>query len=230
MCWSAQASFTTFCIGSILSLILIIRNAPYDRLFGIFFLWVILMQLLEYLMWRDVDCKGNLNNVASQMAWFQNLTQPIVGGLLILAYVYTGQSLKDKNKKSPLPFQLFCSILVAYTFTFLWWIFTKKPYKDKFCAQPCDDHHLQWPWAKKENYGSYIWISYYIAFAAIIIASLRNKAWLILSAYLVVTCLIAALFLPFSKSMGSWWCVFAIGGPLLKLFLPVSMFDQPLVY
>jgi len=232
MCWSEKASLTTFIIGLVLCLFLIIRNAAYDRLFGIFFMWVIFMQFLEYLMWRDIECKGNLNNIASQIAWFQNLTQPLVCGILLIVYVYVGQTLKEKNKNSPIPLPLFVVLLIAYAWLFLWWIFDKKPYKEKFCTQPCKNncrgHYLQWPWIK--NHGSLIWTGYFIAFAAIIVASLRNKAALILSAYLLISCAIASIFLPFSKAWGSWWCVFAIGGPFLKLLIPSSIFDQPLLY
>ena len=232
MCWSEKSSLTTFLIGTIVSLFLIVRNKAYDRLFGIFFVWIIFMQFLEYLMWRDINCTTNLNNIASQMAWFQNLSQPLIGGILLIVYVYVGRTLKDKNKNSPIPLVLFTILLIAYAWLFLWWIFDKKPYKTTFCTQPCKTNcggrHLQWAWTK--NYGSLIWIGYFIMFAVIIVASLRNKAGLILSAYLLITCVIAAIFLPFSKALGSWWCVFAIGGPVVKLLIPTSIFDQPLLY
>ena len=71
MCWSLEASISTFIIGSIASLALILRNKPYDRLFGIFFFWVIFMQFLEVLMWMDQNCDKGLNNIGCQLAWFQ---------------------------------------------------------------------------------------------------------------------------------------------------------------
>jgi len=32
--------------------------------------------------------------------------------------------------------------------------------------------------------------------------------------------------LPIIKSIGSWWCVFAVGGPVLKTLIPLSYFKN----
>jgi len=222
MCWSSEASLTFFIIGWALCLGLIIRNGKYDRLFGIFFMWIIFMQFLEYLIWLDQKCDKGINNVACQMAWFQNLMQPLVGGILTIIYIYGAK----KGKKPIIPLPIFISLLVAYLIAFLTWIFVEKPYKDKLCSKPCKGckHNLQWPWGN--NYNGSIWIAYALALAIVLIAAMRNRAGLVLGVYLVVTCIISACFIPITKSLGSWWCVFAVGGPLVKLLIPLSFFKN----
>lgn len=223
MCWSREASLATFALGWGASAYLIFRNGPADRLWGFFFLWVTGMQFLEFLQWSDQAC-GELNNVASQIAWFQNLAQPLVGGALLAAYVYTGATLAARNTHSHVPLQALAAAMTAYTVAFLAWIFAARPYQTHMCAKPAKDcaHHLQWPWTK--DFPSWIWIAYFAALAVIVLASLKNRGAAALSAYLVVTCVVASLFMPFSKAVGSWWCVFAIGAPVLKAAVPLAWF------
>ena len=220
MCWSSDASLSFFVIGMVICSWLLLRNGAYDRMFGLFFIWVIGMQLLEYLIWLDQDCDGNLNNIACQIAWFQNLMQPVIGGILVIVYIYS------QKPKPIIPLPLFISILLGYVIWFISWIFMEKPYNDKMCAKPCQgcEHNLQWPWI--ENYDSSIWVGYFIAFSTMVIASFKNKGGRVLSSYLLITCLIAICFLPLIKSIGSWWCVFAVGGPVLKTMIPLSYFKN----
>ena len=214
MCWSSEASLSFFIVGTILSLWLVQRNGLYDRLFGFFFLWVITMQILEYLMWIDQECETNLNNNACQIAWFQNLMQPVVCALLIMRYSYN-QAIFS------LPI-----FIILYLLWVLIWIFREKPYKDKMCAKPCEncEHNLQWPWIK--NYDKSIWIGYYILLTITIISTVKNKGSQILGLYLLITCIIAASLMPVTKLVASWWCVFAVGGPILKAIIPLTYFKK----
>ena len=164
-----------------------------------------------------------MNNVASQLAWFQNLAQPVVGALLVVLYVYAGRTLAGKRKHSSASSIVPLSVLVAaiglYVALVGVWVVTAKPYAVDMCARPSDgcEHHLEWPWTQKDTW---IWYAYFAAFCVMILATLKNKAALLLSFYLVATCAAAATAMPFKKAMGSWWCVFAVGGPLFKLLVP----------
>ena len=65
MCYSAESSIQTYWIGLVSSLILLIFGSKYDKALGLFFLPVIHVQLAEYFIWTDLECKGN-NQIATR--------------------------------------------------------------------------------------------------------------------------------------------------------------------
>ena len=206
MCWSAEASLAFFVVGWAVSGVLICRNAPMDRFWRFFFLWVTGMQFLEFLMWRDQRC-GALNNAASQAAWVQNLAQPLVGLALALAYV----------QFSPGTRKVLVAVAVAYLACVVAWAATAKPFSKSLCAhaeEACGGS-LRWPWAR--DFPKWVWGGYFAAFAVLVLATWKNRSARTMSIYLCATLAVAAAFAPFEKAMGSWWCVFAVGGPALKL-------------
>ena len=227
MCWNKPASLTTFIIGWSLSLLLILRNKPMDKIWGILFMFVTSMQLLEFLIWSDQkngNCndgkfKGKLNNVASQIASIQNLLQPVIGGVILLVFLP-----RDKFLFSPVVFAL---IILIYFITIVVWIFTNKLYKKTLCTIPCSksgcqNHNLQWQWLKDDFSGKYIWYGYFISLLVLLIAQSKTKGGLYLSIFLILTCIISATVYPFKKAMGSWWCVMAVMGPMIKLLIPAD--------
>ncbi len=206
MCWSAEASLAFFVVGWAASGILICRDAAMDRFWGIFFLWVTAMQFLEFLMWRDQQC-GALNNAASQAAWAQNLAQPLVGLALALAYV----------RYSPGARQALVGVAVAYAACVLAWAVTAKPFAEHLCARADEacSGSLRWPWAR--DFPKWVWGAYFAAFGVLVLATWKNRSARVMCLYLCATLAVAAAFTPFEKALGSWWCVFAVGGPVLKL-------------
>ena len=228
MCFSAKTSITSFLIGWFCSIFLIFRNKEGDRLFGFIFLWVNLMQLLEYLMWIDQKCE-KLNNIASQLAWFQNIMQPLIGFIVIFLYIFKGKTFKERNKKSLIPIPILLIAFSLYAIYFIFWIIKNKPYKTNFCTKPCggscNNHYLQWPWTTK--FDKKIWVFYFAACLLFLITSIKNKAGLFLGVFLILTAIISSSIMPFKNSFGSSWCVFSIAGPLLKIIIPVKFFSNP---
>ena len=76
MCINAPVSLITGLTSLGICTFLIYRNNPYDRFIGVTFIFVSLMQIIEFLMWIDQKCYF-LNNIASKLAfillWFQPL-------------------------------------------------------------------------------------------------------------------------------------------------------------
>jgi hypothetical protein len=234
MCWSKGASLISFIIGSAASIALIIRNKPLDRLWGIFFLFVITMQLFEFLIWSDqpkngsTDCEtgkynGKLNNAVSQISSIQNFLQPFIIGILILFFISN-----DKILVKPIVLKI---SLAIYFIGIIVWIFNKKLYQKKLCTIPCKetgcyDHNLQWQWTFTEYSGSYLWFMYIFLMIFTCSVMSKVKGGLYLTIYLVITLLISLFVYPFKKSVGSWWCVLAVLGPVVKLLIPADKLED----
>jgi hypothetical protein len=223
MCWSKESSLTTFIVGMSACIYLYCRNKTSDRLYAIFFAFVLCMQFLEFLIWsdqptteRDKTCKtapyhGRLNNAASQVAALQNLLQPVVGGLLVLYFL-------SKSSAQTRPLKL---VVGMYGAAIVAWVIMKRMYKQKLCTRPLSNgRHLQWPWITEKVAGHAIWYGYFATLAFVLVSMLKIPGGKTMAGYLVATMLVSMSVYPFKKAMGSWWCVAAVGGPLLKVAFP----------
>lgn len=236
MCWSWQASLVGFILGTVLSIILIIRNKPWDRYWGFLFLFIISMQFLEFLIWLDQplsgkDCttgkyEGKLNNIASQVASVQNFLQPTVAILLTVLLIPKKDTLSNSQTVNILGFIISITSVIV-------WIFSKKLYKTTLCTIPCNgcnNHHLKWQWADSRitpfNTGHSIWWVYKITTVLFLLNLCKTMGGLILGITILIAFIGASTIYPFNQAVGSWWCVSAVGAPLLKLLLPTDMMNK----
>ena len=106
MCISARASIISF-LTNLFSCIALVKfgNANlrfYNYIIATFLIFVSLMQLVDFGMWIDLDCKSGYNKLASAAGVILIFLQPLV---IILAYSYfikskVGESFYNKNIKS----------------------------------------------------------------------------------------------------------------------------------
>ena len=82
MCISANVSISTFVISIISSLVLIYYGEPRWKteniIIGTFFIYVAIVQLLEWMMWVDLDGKIGINRVATLVTPIYVYVQPLV--------------------------------------------------------------------------------------------------------------------------------------------------------
>ena len=226
MCWSAKTSLTSFILGYCICSILLIRNRPYDRFWGLFFMFVITMQLLEFLIWLDQpkkgtsDCstgkyRGKLNNVASQIAVYQNLLQPVALMILIIIFYQKEKLLVSKT--------VLIVSMTIYMIILLIWTCKKTMFKKILCTIPCqkscNTHHLQWQWLRPSIAGWIIWTFYFVMLIVGLLSITKTISGAGLGVFLLLSLLIASFVYPFKRAAGSWWCVMAVVGPLVKIVL-----------
>ena len=74
MCISAKVSLNVFSIGVILLLLLnILGNSQYkthNLYLSFIFIFVILMQIVDYLIWKDIECKTGFNKIAGIIVFY----------------------------------------------------------------------------------------------------------------------------------------------------------------
>ena len=200
MCFSAKLSLTSFLVGIITSLLLIRygneESKETNKAIGYFFMFVSIMQLIEYLMWKDLKCVSGLNKIASIFGPLFNHLQPII--LLILGYLYIGDGIVDKN---------IILILNALYFGYV----IKKYNPDLTCTTVNNVGHLDWQWKYGFNYNIYHLMMFVNASQFI-----KNKNLMI---SLVLSYIILYFNILNKNNIGELWCFSVTGIPLINLFV-----------
>jgi len=188
------------------------------------------MQLFEFLIWKDQpkkgtnSCKtgkykGNLNSVISKISAIQNLLQPVIYGIIILSLV--------PKKNLSVNSNIIIVSIVLYMIALIVWIMKTNLISKKLCTKPCkdecDNHHLQWQWVKDKFSGKLMWILYFSLLAFMLFCTIKNTGGLILAVFLVISCLLSLTVYPLRKAAGSWWCLLAVLGPILKFLIPAHI-------
>jgi len=210
MCWSFEASISTFIAGMVGSGLLYARGRPIDRALALFAAYVLSMQGLEALMWTDPTCKKGINVPASIIALIQNVGQPLVGGWLF----YNFYSAASK------PYVI--KIMAVYGIMLLGWLLSNwKVFQQKgfFCTQPSDKHDLQWNWASGDR-DNVFWGTFVLAVMALLFMINDKPVALTIGGYTLLSYIYSYYKYLNVKAVGSWWCVFATALPYLGLALP----------
>lgn len=207
MCYSKDLSLTSLLFGIFASFTLIYlgneQSSSTNKAIGYFFLFVTLMQLVEYFLWIDIDCKNGFNKLGSLLGPILNHLQPIV--ILVLANIY----LEPANLISP-------NIVIPVNVLYLFYVgveyikYVSKPSNLCVKTNACD--HLDWSWKKDFNYTWYFLISF------INIANFYTNTNMMISFGLSYLLLITSIF-NFNKNVGEFWCLMVTGVPFINLFI-----------
>jgi hypothetical protein len=163
MCWNKDVSLNTF-LFSIFTLFLIIYNNTFTKykineinnIFAyIFLLSFILMQLIEYFLWQNLNDKF-YNKLLSFFAASLIFIQPIASTLII-------KNLSERN------FILFLYLLFGIPFALI------KILNTKFSTSIANNGHLKWDWIDSGN--KYIYIFYLFYFFFLFYPLIREKLY-----------------------------------------------------
>ena len=210
MCINDKVSIGAFLLCMCMCIYLYKRNNINDRWIALIFGYFGTMQLLEYLMWIDQECKG-LNQMATTLGFFHNILQPVMS--IMIAYYYT-------NGKLPM---YIYGIFIIYLTTSLPWIIKMK--KDNQCSLPCKDSEIGLSWDyTNTKYQMYVWGIFCLSLALPFLSMKRNG-------YIYMSLIIGTYILAFlisknrctntsiSAPNGSWWCIMASILPFVSIFI-----------
>ena len=207
MCYSADLSLTSLSFGIFASLMLINFGSPTstntNKAIGYFFLFVTLMQLVEYFLWIDIDCVNGFNKAGALLGPILNHLQPVV--LLVIATTF----LEPANLISPsvvIPANILYLIYSGYQYV----VYISN--ESNLCVRTNDCEHLDWTWKKDFNY------LFYFAISFINIANFYTNTNLMVSFGVSYLLLIVSIF-GFNKNVGEFWCLMVTGVPLINLFM-----------
>lgn len=207
MCYSKDLSLTSLSFGIIASLSLICfgnkDSSNTNKAIGYFFLFVTLMQLVEYFLWIDIDCVNGFNKIGSLIGPILNHLQPLV--LLLLATYY----LQPANLISPsviIPTNILYLIYVGYQY------YKYVSSQSNLCVGTNKVGHLDWTWKKDFNYTFYFIISF------INVANFYTNTNLMVSFGISYLFLFISIF-NFNQNIGEFWCLMVTGIPFINIFM-----------
>jgi hypothetical protein len=187
MCWNAQISLNTFLFSSFV-LALVIYNNSYtkykiqelnDKWMYIFLISVILMQLLEFLIWKNIN-KKVLNNLFSILATTLLIIQPIASLMLL-------KNIKLRN--------MLLTSYASLAFPYSIYKFSTKYINSTISA----NGHLKWNFFDSGKLVSLFWMFFFL------FSFVYEGKWLGLIFGLTVL-LMSFLNNNKDKSMWSMWC------------------------
>ena len=205
MCYSKNLSALSFIFGITSGILLIkfgnIENYSTNKAIAIFFIFVSLMQFIEYLMWSDLKCDNGSNKIASQFGPILNHLQPIM--LLIVCFIYL-----KSNKLISNNLLLFTNLIYFVYMIHKYINFVNIP--ENLCTKTNEDGHLSWNWISDFNY------NFYHALMFINIINYSSNKNLITSMIVSYIMFIISYY-KFNKNIGEFWCLMVTGIPLVNL-------------
>ena len=203
MCFSQEASIIALFVGLTGSYMLYDLGGIDNKIVGLFFAYVSLMQIIDAVLWKHQVC-DDFHKQVSYAGMILNLTQPLVLGGLIYFY----------NKKAQ--FEYIIPLLIFYLLCF--GVFLQQNAKTSKCVNPRPgDPNLVWSWTVQKT-KVYDWSVYIGTLLLLFILGGTNLMRGIEMAILtLVGFILTFLFYP-RQSIGSIWCFFtALAPPLMYL-------------
>lgn len=205
MCYSKEVSRNSFIINVISCYILFNyhSNNKTHKIFALFFGFVGLMQLFDWIFWEN-QIKNNINFISTKIAMLINHMQPLVLGFLI--YYFNGSL--SRNSWSIL---LIFSVVILY--------YTKNVYNkiDYTLVTERSNPSLDWTWNSQKNAD----ITYFIFLATFIILSLENLVYpmnIFLALISIISFTLASYYYK-GVNIGRLWCNGASYIPLIILLI-----------
>jgi hypothetical protein len=209
MCFSASSSLLTFFIGVTGSLILIkYGNKKYKKeniVFGIFFIFIALIQLMDFCFWIDLKNKIGLNHYITLIGPILNVGQPLI--LYLIKYLF----FKPKINLTILNTNTLYAYLNIGYLLYLLDVYSNFLQKSKLTTGTSHGH-LLWPWIKFTN------PYFYCITISLNFFYLTNFNYSFI-AFIILFLLLILSWYYFNYNVGELWCFFGAFMPTIIWFI-----------
>jgi hypothetical protein len=207
MCFSPLASISTLVIGLSGAYLCYSLDTPTDKLVGLFFGFVSLMQGIEYLLWENQKCNST-NKMISLLGMILNHLQPVVLAILILVL---NKDLDKNIKNKIISFTaVYIVVITFYSFQF---------FTNKECTIKNVHSHLEWQWNGME-YRVFVYLLFLFTLIYLFLKGTPNKKYgKILAIFTFVSYWASFFIYKDQQVIGSMWCLFASFAPVIWYFL-----------
>lgn len=215
MCISSRASISVFIFG-ILSCFILLKYGNKDlenhnKVIAYSISFVLLMQLVDFFIWNDLDCKLNLNKMMGIIGPILNYLQPLIFFILAIKYLNVSD-----NKH----YEIVKGINIAYLIIFLV-LYANYLNNREFCSSLNPNNNISWLWSKKLNIISNI----HVIVLAINLFFIFKKNFALLC-FITGYSLLAISIKYFPKSVGELWCFLTGVFVILLIFLTQKLFPK----
>lgn len=206
MCFNSTISLTTFVLGVLSSILLSVYGNPKFKkenvTVSIFTLFIVVMQLFDYLFWTDLNNLNGINKISTLVASIINPSQPIILYIIKLL-IYTPIHFTTRDIILLLLNCIYTITVIVGYISFLknGDLITNKSHK-----------HLKWKWLKYYNG------PFYLLLFALNIFYLSNLSYSLVS-FILIYLFFGLSYLLFNYHVGEIWCFFGSSISLLMLFL-----------
>ena len=201
MCFTKNISLFTFLSGTLGGIICYSYGTPEFKIIGLFFVFVSLMQYLEYLLWSHQIC-DDYNKMISKIAMIVNHLQPIVLYLLVARYSKT-------NKMMNVLLVIYIIVISGYSKNYL---------TGDNCTMKDSHTHLNWEWNHQTN-AEIVYLIFLIClvvFGSGIPTQFYSMVFIVIA---VLSYTISSFIYSKTNSVGSMWCFFSAFAPFLFILL-----------
>lgn len=207
MCYTKELSITSFLFGIITSILLMKygdeKYKAENKAIGIFFIYISFAQLIEYLIWSDLECKTGLNKFASQVGPLLINLQPVVF-YSIFSYYVPSSNIIPKN------------LMILLNVIYAIYVFSKYSsyisIPENSCTTTNCKNHLNWKW--KYNFR-------YTYYQSLMLLNFINyfKNTQIFNTFVILYILLLFSSLKFNENIPELWCLLSTGVPIIILGL-----------
>jgi hypothetical protein len=202
MCFNEKVSLFTFILGMVSSIVCYRLGSTNSKIVGVFFGFVILMQLIEYLLWRHQEC-DSYNESLTKLGMILNNIQPVV---LFMILTFFNKKISNKS--------LNYMALVTIVYSVFAILYSFQLDEDECTNKSIPGNkHLIWKW----NFMDYYFLFYSLfILTEIILLYLgipHNKH--IFITYWLFTIIISKYMYSGKSASGAIWCFFAAFTPFL---------------
>jgi hypothetical protein len=216
MCYTKQASIGALLTGFLSSVALIVLGDEKYRqqniAIGIFFIYVSLVQMIDYMIYVDPKCKTGENKLAGYFGPFLTGYQPTIIFFLFTALLNQPNKNTLYNKYPT----FFNAINVLYAL-FLYAFYSNYVLQGNVCSQYVDGRP-KWAWEKGPIY-SFLYFGYPLILFVNVIAMVSESLFYINLTLILTFIMYLISKFNYSHHVSEFWCYFSNSVPLLVLII-----------
>lgn len=203
MCYSAESSLVAFTVGIVGASLCISLRTKQGYVIGLFFAFISLIQVMEYVLWTHPVC-DDYHKTVSVIGMALNHAQPIVFGILMLLFYPT-----NPNRIWIMAIMgLYTASIIPYSLKYVYDTTIHCTKKNKY-------NHLYWEWNYMKNSGYIYVFSYLVALCSISLLGFDkiHGIWFALVAF--ITYFTSAFLFYRQQAVGSLWCFYSVLIPII---------------
>lgn len=196
MCFNKELSLFAFLAGVSSSVLLLIfgnkENKNENATIALFIIWVSLMQLVDYFIWLDIDCKKGYNEKVAYLGYIFNMTQPLMVFILLCIFI---------NFRSNIMIIVSIIYFIVVAYNFILYIKNKPKCVKATCSSKdskLSKKHLKWSWwvsNRTSGYDSFTNVFAYMTFFFMLSITYLYQYGFTTHKYLIISMLLGTLIL-----------------------------------